>query len=168
MEVKCYRKYQYGSANIDVDAHMTLTRGFAILNAIKDRSDKFYGGDGTSIRLDARFEGTEDRRCEAVYILGGRKSIVHWLRLQGENPSILNDAGSGPLWMYHFRKHRTIGKDSTLVMICPWRVPITLGGWQAEDPIDLRYCLGSNRRRPDISPERLATILANTFAGVAA
>lgn len=169
MDVKCSRKYHYDSANIDVVAQSTLTGGYAVLNAIKDKPSQFYyGGDGNSIRLNAYFHDTPDKKCEAVYILGGRGSIVHWLRLQGENPSILNHVGSGPLWLQYFRKHRTLGKDSTLVMICPWRLPLTLGNWQVQDPIDLRYCLGSNSRRPDVSPERLATILEHAFAGVVA
>lgn len=168
MDVKCYRMHNYGSAHIDVEAHTTLTRGAAILNAIRDKRLNLYGKESTDIRLDASFAGTPDAKCEVVYILGGRKSIVQWLRLQGESPMIYNNVGSGPLWLQYFRKHRALGKDSTLVRICPWRVPLTLAGWEASDAIDLRYCLGMDRRRPEASPERLATILELTFAGVAA
>lgn len=168
MDVKCYRTYSYGSTNIDVDAHTTLTRGAAILNAIRDPRDRFYGGIGAHIRLNAAFANTPDAKCESVLIVGGRQSIVQWLRLQGETPEILNDAGSGPLWVQYFRKHRVLGKDSTLVRICPWKIPLTLGSWVAHEPIDLRFCLGSNPRRPEVSPARLAAILESTFNGVAA
>jgi hypothetical protein len=34
---------------------------------------------------------------DVLYLLGGRASIVHWLRLQGENPLIFNAVGSEAL-----------------------------------------------------------------------
>jgi hypothetical protein len=156
--------------DIDVMSSLTQTSGSALMVTCADKPGPGNYNRVPTIGLNALFKGTNDEKCEALFIQGGRSSIAHWLRLQGENPVVKNYAGSEALWLYTFRKHRMLGKDSTLVMIIPWKIPMRTGSWTAPAPIDLRYCLGSTSYGPyaEVAPERLATILERTFMGIAA
>jgi hypothetical protein len=111
--------------------------------------------------INLKFAGEHD----GLYIHGGRRSIVQWLRNHGNRPKILLENTAGNLYLYCFRKHRILGENSSLVLITRGLTPnMVLGGWQGQDPINVRHCVGSDGR-PKISPENLATTLERMFAG---
>jgi hypothetical protein len=170
MQVKYRRTYIYGSVHIEAEAHTTQISGAAILNACLNGSDSVADRPGTAIRLRSAFEGTRDSKCEALFILGGRQSIIQSLTLQGNSPCIMNNAGSNALYAWFFRKKHTFGKNQTLLMISAGKTPVQLGGWEVSERIDLRYGLGSPYNTPyaEVTPTRLAEICERMLSSKAA
>jgi hypothetical protein len=160
MQVKYRRTYIYGSVELEGEAYTTQISGAAILNACIDQSGTVVGTAGNAIRLKGLFAGTRDSKCEALFILGGRQSIIQALTVQGNSPCIMNDTQSSALYAWIFRKKHTFGKDQTLVMICAGKVGVRAGGWEVSERIDLRYGLGSAYSSPysEVTPGRLAEI----------
>lgn len=81
-----------------------------------------------------------DRRSDILYMLGGRRSIVQWLRLQGGYPMIGNNTGKMALYATVARKKQLLDKDLTLVALYPDKKlqVAAYGGWKVEQPFDLR------------------------------
>ncbi len=167
MQVKYSRTTTYGSVDLEGEASATQTSGAAILNACIDKSGTVAGTAGTAIRLRSAFAGTSASRCEALFILGGRQSIIQALITQRNSPLIMNDTQSSALYAWIFRKKHTFGKNETLVMICAGKVPVRPGGWVVSERIDLRFGLGSAYDTPysELTPARLAEICERMMYG---
>jgi hypothetical protein len=102
---------------------------------------------------------------DVLYLLGGRASIVHWLRLQGENPLIFNAVGSEALYANIFRKQKRFEKSMTLVAIHPIeQVPVSGGSWTGGRPVDLiRSPLSPRRDKAEFTPSQLGRVLEWIF-----
>jgi len=160
MQVQYRRTFIYGSVHIEAEANTTQIEGVTSLNACLNSSDSVGDRPGTALRLKSLFAGTIDSKCEALFILGGRQSIIQSLTTQGNSPCIMNNAGSNALYAWVFRKKHTFSKNQTLVMICAGKTPVQVGGWDVTERIDLRYALGSPYNTPyaEVTPVRLAEI----------
>lgn len=165
MQVKYRRTTLWGSVNVETEAYTTQVEGAAILNACIDKSGVVAGTAGNAIRLKSVFG-----RFEALFILGGRQSIIESLRLQGTSPVIMNDTGSEALYAWFFRKKHSFGKNQTLVVICAGKTAMRPGGWDATERIDLRYGLENPYSTPygEVTPARLADICERMLYGKAA
>lgn len=154
MQVKYRRNDIYGAINIEVEAYNTQSEGAAILGACTDKSG--LAKPGTAISLNSLWK----THCEALFILGGRRSIIASLRLEGSSPAIGRNAGSDALYAWFFRKKHSFGKNQTLIVISASRSGVQAGGWDAIERIDLRYALGSTYLTPlgEVTPDRLADI----------
>jgi hypothetical protein len=162
MQVKYRRTFVYGSVNVESEAYSTQVSGAAILNACRDESGVVAGTPGNAIRLKSLFG-----RTEALFILGGRQSILESLRLQGTSPVIMNNTGSEALYAWFFRKKHSFGKNQTLVVICAGKTGMQAGGWDVTERIDLRYGLENPYSTPygEVSPARLADICERMLYG---
>lgn len=161
MKVKYRRTVLYGSMNIETEAYTAAIDGAADLKALSDT----YSVSAGAIALKTQFEG----RCEALFIVGGRQSIIESLRLQGSSPVIKNSAGTDALWAWAFRKKHTFGKNQTLIVISTFRRGIQAGGWEPLDRIDLREGSTSRFHVPyaEVSPAQLAEICESMFYAAA-
>lgn len=195
MDVKCMKfpRMRTISWRPEMMAHDVAHGGKAILGAIRDKSaDLRFKASGSEYRphielMKGQWSMDTDNKsndknsvpeyttCDAIAMLGGRASIVKWLRLHGEEPSISHPMGGHELHVYIARKHQHFGKDMTLVMVCPHDGLVAggSGGWQVRPPVDLRKTPESvpsafgNIRMADTTPHKLATTLERLFAGSA-
>jgi hypothetical protein len=184
MDVKCMRlKRIYArSWQPNMVAHDIARSGKAVLGAIRDSDGQVTNRHKQNIELNKFMLDQKDKdhpnappmpRCEAVAILGGRSSIVNWLKLHGDEPGIYNGLGDHELHIYVARKHQRFGKDMTMVLICPEGELVAQGAgdWQIKAPYDLRNAPESamspytNKRISDTNPQKLATTLSRAFAG---
>jgi hypothetical protein len=106
MQVKCVVQNEGGAYQPDGVVYAIEQRGSAVLNNFAVQNQILLK------KLDTT----------GLHILGGRSSIVHWLRLQAQDPTIVSEdsGGRAELWLKVLRKHRTFGKDLTLVSIHPY------------------------------------------------
>ena len=56
------------------------------------------------------------RQASELYVLGGRGSIIEWLRVQGRTPPIYAEAPVKTLYMYLLRKERLLDKNLTTLL----------------------------------------------------
>lgn len=170
MQVKYRRTFIYGPVYLETEANITQIDGVASLRECLDTSDSIADRAATAIRLRSLFEGTRDSKCEALFVLGGRQSIIQSLAMQGSTPCIMNNIGTEALYAWIFRKKHTFGKNQTLVMITARKTPIQqIGGWVVTERVDLRYGLGSPYNSPyaEVTPTRMAEICERMFSKAA-
>ena len=131
MQPKCLKITEGTAFTPDGVSSSVEMRGSAILNV-------FATGNPPTILLNQVPGGDI-----ALYILGGRHSIVNWLRLQGMSPIIQTDGdGKGgrqlELRATIWRKHKMLQKDLTLVGIhAHKKIPSQLGGWEQSGTVFL-------------------------------
>jgi hypothetical protein len=158
MQPKCLKIDEGTGFSPDGACLAVQQRGTPLLNS-------FAIGDPAVILLNQNQGGDV-----ALYILGGRSSIVSWLRLQGDSPVIRTDgAGQGgrflELRVKVWRKHRTFEKDLTLVAVhARKKEPMgNLFGW--EDGGGARF--GENglgwKDTLEVTPMQLGNALAREF-----
>jgi len=170
MQVKYRRTTIYGSVHLETEANITQIDGVSSLRGCIESSDSIADRAATAIRLKSSFAGTRDSKCEALFILGGRQSIIQSLTVQGNSPCIMNNIGTEPLYAWIFRKKHTFGKNQTLVMITARKTPVQqLSGWEVAERVDLRYGLGSPYNTPyaEVTPTRLGEICERMFTKAA-
>ena len=160
MQVKYRRTTLYGSGNVEGEAYTAQTSGADSLMACKD-DPPFFMDRAPNIRLMSHFG-----MHEALFIVGGRQSIIESLRMQGGRPLIMNYSGSEALYAWFFRKKHTFGKNQALVVICAGKNGMRAGGWDLSDRMDLRSPMGPcNKMGAEVSPAGLADICERVFHG---
>jgi hypothetical protein len=170
MQVKCIKKDLTLAPAWFPDAceHEVKHSGSSTLHACRDQ-----GGEG--IQLTASFFRGNNKgadsfwRSKGLMILGGRRSITQWLRLQGEGPMMYNNVGEGHLFAYIVRKKRALGKDLTMVCITAFAgLAPQGGGWTLTCAMDLRDTPEAPRPQGiplgEMSPRNLADVLDRAFA----
>jgi hypothetical protein len=86
---------------------------------VKDKDEQwsailntFSSGRGISIGFP------ESRMASELFIVGGRSSIIDWLRIQGPEPVIYAETGA-KLHVYILRKQRLLDKNLTTLLVSP-------------------------------------------------
>jgi hypothetical protein len=182
MQVKCVlRKYISSTVMPDSVADDIEREGSAILakwvspppnygdNIVLSATD--FGGAFNSSVDPSRKKAP--KRCDALFILGGRQSIVSWLRLQGKSPKVCNATGNMELHATVLRKRRRFDKDLTMVVIHPYGdMPLQEGDWKATASVDLRNSPEAPRSQHtgdmmgEFAPMQLASIMERLFMGL--
>jgi len=176
MQVKCIKKDiitapQWFPEGTESEAGNT---GSALLATWRSRGEYTGGGiclTATEFRVSRDEPQNTFWRCQGLFILGGRRSITHWLRLQGSEPLIYNNEGRMPLFVYVARKRKALGKDLTMVCVSAFEgLRPTGGGWTLAGTADIRLMPEAKKGMGgatlgEIDPQGLANVLERMFAG---
>lgn len=102
-------------------------------------------------------------RADVLFILGGRGSIVHWLKVQGESPTIYNPHLDQPLHMTALRKKALFDKNLTLIAIHPLeQVTVHGTGWDPMFAVNMTQY--SMTKLAEFSPKAIGQIAEQHFA----
>lgn len=154
MQVKCMRKTMRQTMVVSDEANDVIARGSALLGSCRDQSG--------AITLAASNLNRPREQSDALYIVGGRESMVHWLQLQAADPRIISP-NHGTLFLTIFRKHQTFGKNLTMAMLCPYELNVMSGSWDYTAPVDIRFAQDANAMAGVLQPNGLAAVLATMF-----
>lgn len=95
-----------------------------------------FGGSAVQNVTTGRWMGAS--RADVLFILGGRGSILHWLKLQRNQPKVRNTNMSQPLFMTVLRKKQLLDKNLTVLAIHPRGDVVIEGkGWTGTAPTDM-------------------------------
>lgn len=135
----------------------------AIDQTIKDKDNEwsttlgnFSNGRGIPIGFP------EYRKSSELYILGGRRSIVEWLRVQGPQPVIYAEAPLTRLHVHLLRKKRLFDKDLTALLVSP-QDPETVGITFKNSNSDWELKFSGSTTLPYTTPTELATVLEHAL-----
>jgi hypothetical protein len=174
MQVKCLYRPLVTYPFLLIDNSLRDNGWSAILNSYADSS-----GSAIAIDVETRINGSyggfqkyESCKGSALYMVGGRKSIVNWLRLQGQTPKISHPSGNYDLYAIVMRKRERFSKNLTTVVISalPWAEPGG-GGWEKTATYDLKTCPEAKvsphtgTRMCEFTPQELGNILDRYFGG---
>lgn len=155
MQVKCYKTAIQAGRTYDLDRLSNLIdrEGSCLLG-------RWKSGDDVVVR-------TNGVDTESLFILGGRRSITHWLRLQGQQPRLGNPNGS--VWATYMRRHHKFSKDQTMVALSgDGSLFLDRDQWEVSNPHKLDdfflHLTTAERRLGTYSPDLLAGLLDQFFA----
>jgi hypothetical protein len=163
MQVKCYFQPDASTIFPDLASDNIRLRGTAVLNQWISRDHA--AGPNTIMITSANYlymGQPSEKMSDALFILGGRQSIVEWLRVQGTHPTIRNHTQGDPLYASVMRKKQKFDKNLTMVALLG-RNDLRVHGadWSVKAPVNLRAGQG-----PSVfEPMQLAAIMQNVFAG---
>jgi hypothetical protein len=174
MQVKCLYKPLVTFPFLLVDNSLRDNAWSALLNTYADSTLSAISIDVDLHTNSIQGGGAKFRSCKgsALYMVGGRKSIVAWLKTQGEGPKITHPGGAYDLYAIVMRKRELFAKNLTAVAITalPWTEPGG-SGWEKTGTYDLRFCpevkmsAYTGLKMCEFTPRELGTILERCFRG---
>ncbi len=174
MQVKCLYRPTVTYPFLLVDNSLRENAWSALLNTYADSTMSYISID-VDLRTNDVFGGggIKYRSCKgsALYMVGGRKSIVHWLQLQGDGPKITHPGGAYDLYAIVMRKRELFSKNLTAVVISamPWTE--AGNGWEKTATHDLRLSpevkisAHTGLKMCEFTPRELGNILERHFQG---